>query len=284
MKKMFLAAMCLVMIVSCDQTGNQKQNDSQNEIDSLQTIINQKNDEVNSLMNTFTQIQDGFNQINEAEGRINMLKNNSENNNAADVIKENLEFIQTTMAENKRLIEELQAKAKESSIVSTKLKEAIQKLTQQLEDKNKEIENLQAQLAEKDIEINNLGATVTSLTEENNEVKASNESYKKLTDNQDAQLNTAWFVYGTSKELKEHKILVKGDVLENEDFDKDYFTKIDIRKTTSIPLGSKYAKMYTTHPAGSYSLLKDSNGEYTLRISDPAKFWSVSKYLVIRVK
>lgn len=281
---MFLAAMCLVMIVSCDQTGNQKQNDSQNEIDSLQTIINQKNDEVNSLMNTFTQIQDGFNQINEAEGRINMLKNNSENNNAADVIKENLEFIQTTMAENKRLIEELQAKAKESSIVSTKLKEAIQKLTQQLEDKNKEIENLQAQLAEKDIEINNLGATVTSLTEENNEVKASNESYKKLTDNQDAQLNTAWFVYGTSKELKEHKILVKGDVLENEDFDKDYFTKIDIRKTTSIPLGSKYAKMYTTHPAGSYSLLKDSNGEYTLRISDPAKFWSVSKYLVIRVK
>ncbi len=284
MKKMFLAAMCLVMIVSCDQTGNQKQNDSQNEIDSLQTIINQKNDEVNSLMNTFTQIQDGFNQINEAEGRINMLKNNSENNNAADVIKENLEFIQTTMAENKRLIEELQAKAKESSIVSTKLKEAIQKLTQQLEDKNKEIENLQAQLAEKDIEINNLGATVTNLTEENNEVKASNESYKKLTDNQDAQLNTAWFVYGTSKELKEHKILVKGDVLENEDFDKDYFTKIDIRKTTSIPLGSKYAKMYTTHPAGSYSLLKDSNGEYTLRISDPAKFWSVSKYLVIRVK
>jgi len=284
MKKMFLAAMCLVMIVSCDQTGNQKQNDSQNEIDSLQTIINQKNDEVNSLMNTFTQIQDGFNQINEAEGRINMLKNNSENNNAADVIKENLEFIQATMAENKRLIEELQAKAKESSIVSTKLKEAIQKLTQQLEDKNKEIENLQAQLAEKDIEINNLGATVTNLTEENNEVKASNESYKKLTDNQDAQLNTAWFVYGTSKELKEHKILVKGDVLENEDFDKDYFTKIDIRKTTSIPLGSKYAKMYTTHPAGSYSLLKDSNGEYTLRISDPAKFWSVSKYLVIRVK
>ena len=84
--------------------------------------------------------------------------------------------------------------------------------------------------------------------------------------------------------MKDHKILVKGDVLENEDFDKDYFTKIDIRKTTSIPLGSKYAKMYTTHPAGSYSLLKDSNGEYTLRISDPAKFWSVSKYLVIRVK
>ena len=258
MKKLFLAVFCMAVLVACDQNGNQKQNETQNEIDSLQTIINQKNDEVNNLMNTFTQIQDGFNQINEAEGRINMLRSNSENNNAADVIKENLEFIQTTMEENRRLIEELQAKAKESSIVSTKLKEAIQKLTQQLEDKNKEIEELQAKLAEKDIEISNLGAAVNNLTEENNEVKASNESYKQLTDNQDAQLNTAC--------------------------DKDYFTKIDIRKTTSIPLGSKYAKLYTTHPAGSYSLLKDSNGQYTLRISDPARFWSVSKYLVIRVK
>lgn len=283
MRKLIFAAICAALLASCDQ-GNQKQNDIQNEIDSLQDVINHKNDEVNNLMNTFTQIQDGFNQINEAEGRINMLKNNSENNNAADVIKENLEFIRTTMEENKRLIEELQAKAKESSIVSTKLKEAIQNLTQQLEDKNKEIENLQAQLAEKDVEISNLGAAVTSLTEENNEVKASNEDYKKLTDNQDAQLNTAWYVFGTNKELKEHKILVKGDVLENENFDKEYFTKIDIRKTTSIPLGSKYAKLYTTHPAGTYSLLKDSNGEYTLRISDPSRFWSVSKYLVIRVK
>lgn len=283
MKKMLFAAICVAILVSCDQ-GNKGQTEAQREIDSLQTVINQKNDEVNSLMNTFTQIQDGFDRINEAEGRINMLKDNTENNNSIDVIRENMEFIQTTMSENKRLIAELQAKAKESSIVSTKLKEAIQKLTVQLEEKNKAIESLQAMLAEKDVEISNLTTSVTNLTEENNEVKASNEGLKELTDNQDAQLNTAWYVYGTLKELKEHKIIVKGDALESEDFDKDYFTKIDIRQTTSIPLGSKYAKLYTTHPAGSYSLLKDANGNYTLRISDPAKFWSVSKYLVIRVK
>ena len=64
----------------------------------------------------------------------------------------------------------------------------------------------------------------------------------------------------------------------------NYFTKIDIRKVNVIPLESRYAELLTNHPANSYSLLKDSKGEYTLRITDAAKFWSVSKYLVVRVK
>ena len=74
------------------------------------------------------------------------------------------------------------------------------------------------------------------------------------------------------------------DVLKNKDFEADYFTKIDIRKTTVIPLNSKSAKLLTSHPAGSFSLLKDSKGEYTLRITSPSDFWNVSKYLVIKVK
>ena len=40
----------------------------------------------------------------------------------------------------------------------------------------------------------------------------------------------------------------------------------------------------TSHPADSYSLDKDSNGQYVLRITNPDRFWSLSKYLVITVK
>ena len=40
----------------------------------------------------------------------------------------------------------------------------------------------------------------------------------------------------------------------------------------------------TVHPSGSYSLDKDSNRQYILRISNPQIFWSTSKYLVILVK
>ena len=40
----------------------------------------------------------------------------------------------------------------------------------------------------------------------------------------------------------------------------------------------------TSHPAGSYTLQRDANKQFVLRISDPDTFWSTSKYLVVLVK
>ena len=66
--------------------------------------------------------------------------------------------------------------------------------------------------------------------------------------------------------------------------DSNYFTKIDMRVVKSIPLYSKSAELLTDHPAGSYSLDKDAQGQYTLRITNADSFWSVSRYLVVLVK
>ena len=76
----------------------------------------------------------------------------------------------------------------------------------------------------------------------------------------------------------------KGDVLKSNDFNKDYFTKIDIRIDKEIKLYSKSAEILTSHPSGSYTLAKDAKGQYVLKITAPEKFWSTSKYLVIQVK
>jgi predicted nuclease with TOPRIM domain len=230
------------------------------------------------------EVQEGFAQINEAQGRVNTLDKNLEGSNAKANIQDNMLFIEQTLEEQRQKIENLQKKVDDGIITSGKLKSMIENLQNQLTEKSKDIEGLRAQLAEKDIQIENLGKSVTQLQTENEQVKEESENRAQIVRNQDTQLNTAYFVYGTNKELKEHKILQSGDVLANNDFDRDYFTKIDIRKTTVIPFGSKSAKLLTTHPEGSYTLLKDSKGEYTLRITDPNKFWSVSKYLVVRVK
>ena len=100
---------------------------------------------------------------------------------------------------------------------------------------------------------------------------------------QDKQLHTAWFVFGTKKELKEQQILVDGKVLQSS-FNKEYFTKIDIRVDKEIKLYSSSAKMLTSHPSSSYTLQRDANKQYVLRITDPQLFWSTSKYLVVLVK
>ena len=118
---------------------------------------------------------------------------------------------------------------------------------------------------------------MASLTEENR-------SKAEKVQQQEKELNSAWFVFGTKSELKEQKILSKGDVLKSSDFNKDYFTKIDIRYDKDLKFYSKSAELLSTHPAGSYQLVKDKLGQYELHITDPQKFWSVSKYLVVQVK
>ncbi len=282
MKKFIFVAAIASALVACNE-GSQKSGSLMLQRDSLQKVIDQKDTEINDLMGTFNEIQQGFDLINEAQGRVNMMKGNAENNSTAENIRENMEFIQETLAENKRKIEELENKLNTGSINSAKLKEAINSLSQQLNEKNREIEALRAQLEEKDVVIQELGNAVNSLKEENTQVKQQRDETEQIARNQDAQLNTAWYVFGTSKELKKEGILSKGEVLQG-NYNKNYFTKIDIRKVSVIPLESKSATLLTNHPAGSYTLLKDSKGEYTLRITDATKFWSVSKYLVIKVK
>ena len=117
-----------------------------------------------------------------------------------------------------------------------------------------------------------------------------NEAKAKTVAEQDKALNTAWFVFGTKKELKDQNILTntglfqKKQVLKDSDINKDYFTQVDIRTTKEIKLYSKSADVLTTHPAGSYALEKDDKDQLVLKITNPKDFWSVSRYLVIQVK
>ena len=285
MKKSLLLVVCAAMLVSCEQMfKGSKVSEEDARLDSLQSLLDQKDTELNEMMDAFNEIQEGFDAINEAEGRVNLLSENAEGNDAKANIAENMEFIETTLLENRRKIEDLQQKLKSSSVNASKWQAAINKLTEQLEQKTKELDDLRQQIAERDIKIVELGESVEQLKTENTQVKAESEMNAEIAKNQDAQLNTAWYMFGTTKELKQHRILVDGDVLKSKDFDADYFTKIDIPKVNVIPLNSKSAKLLTTHPEGSYSLLKDSKGEYTLRITNAPEFWSVSQSLVIRVK
>ena len=56
-------------------------------------------------------------------------------------------------------------------------------------------------------------------------------------------------------------------VLKDNDFNKEYFTEIDIRKDKVIKLYSKRAELLTTHPEGSYKLEKDDKGQYYLYLN-----------------
>jgi chromosome segregation ATPase len=271
------------MLASCDFTGGSK---VKAERDSLLTELNQRNAELDDMMGTINEVQDGFRKINAAENRVDLNRGTiTENSLSAKAqIASDIEFITKQMEENKAQIAKLQSQLKSSKNNSAQLKKAIEGLNAELNAKQQRIEELQTELATKNIRIQELDAAVTTLSATRDSLTAENVTKEATVMEQDKSLNTAWFVFGTKSELKEQKILKSGDVLRSADFNKDYFTQIDIRTTKEIKLYSKGASVLTTHPVGSYELKKDDKGMLSLEISDPTNFWSVSKYLVIQVK
>lgn len=283
MKKLFIVALAIAGLASCDQ-NKQTADEATRQRDSLLQVINQKDDEMNELMDCVNEVQDGFRRINEAEGRITVANGNPETASSRGIIQENMQYIQDAMKQNRELIAQLQDKLKNSTLNVKSLERTIQNLQAQLETQNQRIQELEASLAEKNIVIAEQGDQIDNLNENVNNLTQENRQKSETLATQDKDLHTAWFVFGTKAELKEQKILKDGDVLKTGDFNKDYFTQIDIRVVKEIKLYSKSAQLLTTHPAGSYTLQKDQKGEYVLRITDANKFWSISKYLVIRVK
>ncbi len=286
MKKIVISMLAAIFLTACGNSSKQQEKDlaSQSTIDSLTDVVNQKNNELNDIMSTFNDIQEGFREINEAEGRVDISRNSGEAN-AKNEIMENISFIKRTMQLNKERIAKLREQLKESSFNTSKLQATIENLNKELESKNSQIEKLQAELDSKNAHIATQDKQISELNTNVNSLTAENESKARAVERQDKQLNTAWYVFGTKKELHEQHILEgSSKVLKGNNFNKDYFTKIDIRVDKVIKLYSKSAKLLTNHPAGSYSLDKDANGMYTLRITNPTTFWSVSKYLVVVVK
>ena len=282
MKKLFIFAMCAIALASCNEGAKKAEAQARAERDSLNQVIAQKDDEINDMMTTLIDIEEGFREITEAQNRVTLAKS-GEGTNTKQRIAENFQFIQSMMQQNKDLINKLKQQVRESSIKGDKLKKVIANLTEQMETKDKQITELVEQLELKNIHIGELKYAINSLKEDAQSLQDENEAQSKTINAQDKQLNTAWFAFGTKDELKKQRILESGKVLQS-NFNKEYFTKIDIRVDKEIKLYSKSAKLLTTHPASAYTLQQDANKQYVLRITDPQAFWSTSKYLVVQVK
>ena len=285
MKKLFYVAAAILLLST---TGCKEEAKPQAAVadvsqrDSLEKIIAQKDNEINDMMSTLNLIQQGFREITEAENRVTIAKE-GERADKAQQIRENMKFIANTMQRNRDLINKLRQQVRESSVKGDQLKGTIDAMIKQLEEKDQQLDQLRSELNSKDIHIAELDETITNLNTNVTSLTEDNQQKSQTISTQDKQLNTAWFVFGTKKELKEQRIL-DGDRVLQANFNKSYFTKIDIRVDKEIKLYSKSANILTSHPSSSYTLQQDANKQYVLRITNPQIFWSTSKYLVVMVK
>ncbi len=283
MKKLLMvacvAAFCLT---SCNNGKNDAAVQNTAQADSLNGIIAQKDSEINDLMGTLNEIEEGFQQISEAEHRVSLAKD-GEGVNKKQKLKEDIQFIANRMKQNRELIAKLQKQLANGTLKGDQLKKTIEGLQKQLEEKDAQLQSLREELDKKDIHIAALDETVNNLNTKTSRLTAESNQKTEVINAQDKQIHTAWYVFGTKKELRDQRIIQDGKVMTG-NFNKNYFTKVDIRNLSEIKLYSKSAKLLTTHPSSSYSLVRDANKQYTLRITNSQIFWSTSKYLVVLVK
>ncbi|MFW5625934.1 MAG: hypothetical protein ACOCM9_01455 [Segatella copri] len=280
-KLLMMACLAAFVLTGCNDGKNNAANNAA-QADSLNSIIAQKDSELNDMLGTLNEIEDGLNQINEAENRVVLLKN-GEGATKRQKLKEDVQFIATRMKQNKELLAKLQKQLANSSIQGDQLKKIIENLQKQLVEKEKQLQALREELDSKDIHIAALDETINNLNTKTSNLTKESSKKTEVINAQDKQLNTAWYVFGTKKELKNQHIMENGKVMTG-NFNKSYFTKVDIREVSEIKLYSKSAKLLTTHPSSSYTLVRDANKQYTLRITNSQIFWSTSKYLVVLVK
>ncbi|GAB6012052.1 Cbp1 family collagen-binding glycoprotein adhesin [Viscerimonas tarda] len=289
MKKLMFVCLCVGLLASCDVKNSDEYKTIQAQNDSLMKATAQSNAELTESMDIINTIEENFNQIKEAEKYLAVESKSKGDMNASTKtqITDNFNMINDILLKNKKEIENLNSKLKSSKGQLTGLTATIERLNKELEERAASIVSLQEALTERDKEIAALNTNIGRLSSHVNNLSDQVMDQASTIKEQDRALNTAYYVFGTSKELKEAKIVSGGFLSSSkvmkESIDKSSFVAVDIRDTKAIPVYAKKAKVLSEHPKASYSLDKDANGQIVINILDYKKFWSVTPYLVVQV-
>lgn len=231
-------------------------------------------DEIESNLDTITQKQDALEQ--DSMQLIEVKGDQRER------INDNIRIINRMLERNRKLISGLRDENQLKDSRISALQNIVNKLNQQVENKEAELMPLKIQLDEKNQNLETLKLQVDTLTAKN----APKES--KLKERME-KFFTAYYIVDTFKKLRFNSIVdTKGGFLGigknqmlKQDFKTEGFTQINIEETTTIPLNCKEANIITNHPSDSYVFVREGDTLRSLDIKDYEKFWGASKYLVI---
>ncbi len=287
MKRIIIALLIVPFFVGCNQK-ELKQLKEQNQ--QLTVMAQEKDSSINDFIGALNTIEENLEIIKQKE---NIIAVNAENPNQSQKqkIASDLTSINNLLEQNKLKIEELNKKLNNSWYQNSKLGKLTARLKAELETKEGEIVILNNKVAKLNIEVESLNGKVTELNGTVLALNTENEDKAKQIENATNNLNTAYYVFGTSKELKEKSVISKDGgfigigktAVLNKDFNTKEFEKIDITKTTTIPVIGKKISLVTNHPSSSYKVEGAETVE-GITILDPVEFWKSSKYLVVSVR
>ena len=291
MKKFFYVLLIPVLLLASG--CNQKKIDRlQAQNDSLRAVGGDKDSNISEFVATFNDIEANLDSIKKAELVIDKnAKAGEVKGSRKEQIKSDIKYIYDLQQKNRKMVAELSAKLSKSGKHAAQLQKMIDNLNASIAEKDVQIAQMTDELGKLNIQVKDLNVKVTDLNTNVDNLSADNAKKQADIDAKTAALNTAYYVIGTNRELKDKKIITgeggfigigrTKDIMA--DLNMADFTKVDITKVNEIPIMKKKINIITSHPANSYKIEGEKTAD-KLVILDAKAFWSLSKVLVISAK
>ena len=280
------------ILISCKDV---KQSDEYqaltNRIDSLQKVNKQLKSNYNETLDLLNEIESGFTDLSEAEHSLIALsiENQGDTVSRRDIMLKEVERVKNKIADQQQKIDNLQKQLSGSNAKNKTLAATINRLQSELDQKTAVIADLQQTISSQREEIGKLTGTVAGLEQDVADLKEQSENQQQTIEMQDKSYHTVSYICGTEAELIEWGLFERkgifdaGRLLDVAGTAAD-FKSFDRREIRLLPTGGKHIKLLTNHPDYSYTIIKNSDGSENIQINDTEAFWSISRFLVVRIR
>ena len=284
MKKVFvfggLFALMCTMIACGDKTK------SNPEADSLRTQLSAQMEEMDEMNLFLDAVNMSMDSVVNMEGTV--LRTTGESPlSRKEQIQKNMEAYKLILQQQRERLDILEKKLKDNNAYAGKMQKTIAALKQQLEEKDQAIIKLSEELEQRNFQIEELKDNVDNLNVQVAELEEDSKAKQDEIDEKVKQMNEAYVFIGDKNALKKAGLIEGGSLLKKSklntsNIDKKLFKKVDIRNVKSFQIPDSKPEVLTQMPAGSYEITKTGNNSSQLTITDPARFWGVSRFLIIR--
>ena len=177
----------------------------------------------------------------------------------------------------------------------------VRHLYEEIDQKDETIRNLRDEVEAKDVAIRQLSDNVDQLTDQvddlNNDIgsltdtisgmKEQRERTSREVSRMQTQLETAYYIAGTRKELQQKGVIAQSGRtrVTAGDMDLTVFEKVNRKYQTEIVFAGRNPKILTTPPPSDTYTIIDGKNQVPSKIviHDPERFWSRANVLVIEV-
>ena len=284
MKKVFvfggLFALMCTMIACGDKTK------SNPEADSLRTQLSAQMEEMDEMNLFLDAVNMSMDSVVNMEGTV--LRTTGESPlSRKEQIQKNMEAYKLILQQQRERLDILEKKLKDNNAYAGKMQKTIAALKQQLEEKDQAIIKLSEELEQRNFQIEELKDNVDNLNVQVAELEEDSKAKQEEIDEKVNQMNEAYVFIGDKNALKKAGLIEGGSLLKKSklntsNIDKKLFKKVDIRNVKNFQIPDSKPEVLTQMPAGSYEITKTGNNSSELTITDPARFWGVSRFLIIR--